>query len=183
MNEQRNLERVAKLARALERLQSLCTERAAGGHDLYADDDVAIGFDRLLYFGLIDQTWIGKNAVTRTTDAAQGRQIDVVQHTRICVVGDVIAEDIEQRMSSATGVDNSRDAGTNTENIGVDAEGAESFHQVEMNVDQTGRHDAILRVDNRDPVSSEIRADGFDLAVANTNIECAIFAARRVDEA
>ena len=106
------------------------TERAAGGHDLNADDDIAIGFDRLLDLGFIDQPGIGENAVSRPANAAERGKIDVVQHARLGIVGHVIAKYVEQRVTRAAGVDDGRDSGADAENIGIDAEGAEPFHQM-----------------------------------------------------
>ena len=79
VNQQRNFQFVAELARAFQRLQSLAAQRAAGGHDLDADDDIAVGFDGLLDLGFIDEPRVGENAIAGTADSAEGREVDVVQ--------------------------------------------------------------------------------------------------------
>ena len=126
---------------------------------------------------------IGENAVARTADAAESGEIDVVQHARLGVVGDVIAKYVEQSVTRAAGVDDGRHAGADAENIRIDAEGAETFHQMQVNVDQTGCDDAIFDVDHGRAVRFEIRSDGVDLAVAHANVENAILAAGGIDQA
>ena len=52
-----------------------------------------------------------------------------------------------------------------------------------MNVDQSRRDDVIFDIDHGRAVRFEIRADGVDLAVADANVEDAIFAAGGIDQA
>ena len=42
VDQERDLQIVAELSRPRQRLQTLCSQGAAGSHDLYADDDVSI---------------------------------------------------------------------------------------------------------------------------------------------
>ena len=62
---------------------------------------------------------------------------------------------------------------------GIDAEGAEPFHQMQMNVDQSRRDDVIFDIDHGRAVRFEIRSDGVDPAVADANVEHAILACRQ----
>ena len=85
-------------------------------------------------------------------------------------------------MSCATGVDDGRDARADAENIRIDAEGAEAFHQMQVNIDQTRCDDAIFDVDNGSTVGIEIRTDHFDLAVAHTNVQQAVPTSGWIDQ-
>ena len=76
-----------------------------------------------------------ENARARAADAAEGRKIDVVEHARLGVIRYVVAKDLEEGMPGAARVDDGRHARTDAEYVGIDAEGAETFHQMQMNVD------------------------------------------------
>ena len=51
-------------------------------------------------------------------------------------------------MTRAAGVDDGCHTGADAENIGIDAEGAESFHEMQMDVDQSRRDDMIFDIDH-----------------------------------
>src|SRR5262245_4534480 len=63
MDQERDLQIVAELSRPRQRLQALCSQGAAGGHDLYADDDVAVRLHGFFDFVFVDEAWIGEDAV------------------------------------------------------------------------------------------------------------------------
>ena len=65
----------------------------------------------------------------------------------------------------------------------VDTEGAKAFHEMQVNIDQAGRDDAVFDIDDRRAVGAEIDANGRDLAVAHADIELAVCAAGRIDQA
>src|SRR5688500_3705011 len=176
MDEQRQLQRIAELAGALQRLHALRPQRAADGHDFDADDNIAVGFDGLLDLSFIDQPWIGKNAVARTADAAESGELDVIQYPRFGIVRDVVSKNIEKSMARAAGVDNGGYARADAEYIRIDAEGAETFHQVQVNIDQTRRDDAIFDVDNGRAVMIEVRSNRCDSAIADMDVENSILA-------
>ena len=80
-------------------------------------------------------------------------------------------------MPGAAGIDDGGDPRADAKNIRVDAEGAEPFHEMEMDVDQARRDDAVFNVDDGGTVGFKIGADGVNLAVAHANIEGPIFTA------
>ena len=123
----------------------------------------AIGFDSLFDLVFIDEPRVGENAVAGTADPAESGQVDVVQYPSFGIVGDVIAKDVEQGVTCAAGIDDGRHAGAHAENIGINAEGAESFHQMQMDVDQSWRDDATFDVDMVVARRIEIGGDGVDL--------------------
>src|SRR5580765_2231568 len=65
MNQQRNLQLIAELARALQWLQSLRAECAARRHDLDTNDNIPIGFNGLRDLRLVNQARIGQDTVAR----------------------------------------------------------------------------------------------------------------------
>src|SRR5437773_12226712 len=85
-------------------------------------------------------------------------------------------------MTCAAGVDDGCDTGADAENIRVDAEGAESFHEMQMNVNQSRRDDMIFDIDHGSVVDFKIRTDRVNLTVAHANVEKAILPAGRIDE-
>ena len=85
-------------------------------------------------------------------------------------------------MTRAAGVDDGCHTGADAENIRVDAEGAETFHEMQMDVDQSRRDDMIFDIDHGRAVRFEIRSDGVDPAVADANVEKAILPAGRIDQ-
>ena len=86
-------------------------------------------------------------------------------------------------MPGAAGVDDGRHAGAHAEDIRIDAEGAQSLHQMQMDVDQARCHDATFDVDHGRACRLEIGGDGVDLAVAHANVEHAVLAAGGIDQA
>ena len=128
VDQERDLQTIAKLSRPRQRLQALCSQGAAGGHDLDTDDDVPISLHGLFDFVLVDEARIGEDAVAWPGYPAQSGEIDVVQHPRLGVSRDVIAKHREETMARASRIHDRRNAGTDAKNIGVHAEDAETIH-------------------------------------------------------
>ena len=70
VDQERDLQIITELSRPRQRLQALCSQGAAGGHDLYADDDVPIRLHGFFDFVLVDKAWIGEDAVAWPSYAA-----------------------------------------------------------------------------------------------------------------
>src|SRR5882724_4364648 len=85
-------------------------------------------------------------------------------------------------MARASGIDYGCHSGADSEDIRVDAEGAEAFHQMQMHVDQSRRDNLIFNIDNRRAVRIEIFTDRLDLAVAHADVENTILAASGIDQ-
>src|SRR4051812_41887571 len=85
-------------------------------------------------------------------------------------------------MTCAAGVNDGCHTGADAENIGIDAEGAETFHEMQMDVDEAWCNDVVFDIDHGRAVRFEIRSDGVDPAVAHADVEKAILPAGRIDE-
>src|SRR4030095_1030477 len=110
-------------------------------------------------------------------------QVNVVQYARLGIVGHVIAKYVEQRVTRAAGVDDGRDSRADAENIGIDAEGAEPFHEMQMDVDEAWCNDVVFDIDHGGTVRFEIRSAGVHPAVAHADVEDSILGAGAIDQA
>src|SRR5262249_35932592 len=90
--QERDFQIVAEPSCARQRFQAFRSQRAAGGHDLYADDDVAIVLYGFFDFIFVDKLRIGEDAVAWAGYSAQGGKVDVVQHPRVGVSCYIIAK-------------------------------------------------------------------------------------------
>jgi len=86
-------------------------------------------------------------------------------------------------MPGAASVDNRCNARADPENIRVDAEGAEAFHEVQVNIDQPRSDDVILDIDHGRAIDVEIGADDADFAIAYADVELAVSARGGIDKA
>jgi hypothetical protein len=86
-------------------------------------------------------------------------------------------------VAGAAGIDNGGDSRAHSENVRINAKGPKAFHEMEMNVDQSGGDDMVFDVDHRCTVNSEVSANRLDLPIADADIEYAIPASGGVDNA
>jgi hypothetical protein len=80
-------------------------------------------------------------------------------------------------MARAARVHDRRNPGTDTENIGVHAESAETVHQMEMNIDQPRRDNETFDVNSCRPLRLEIGSIATNKAVADMNVLQSVHAA------
>ena len=66
-----------------------------------ADDNVAVGIDGFFDFVLVDQARVGEDAVAGSGDAAEGGEIDIVQHPGLGIFRDIVTEHGEQAVACA----------------------------------------------------------------------------------
>src|SRR4030095_7593468 len=99
VDQERDLQIVAELSRPPQRLQALCSQGAARGHDLYADDDVPISLHGLFDFIFVDEARVGEDAITGPGHTAQRGKIDVVQHARLGDCRNMLAKYSEETMA------------------------------------------------------------------------------------
>src|ERR1041385_4276125 len=86
-------------------------------------------------------------------------------------------------MPRAARVDDRRNARADAEDIRVGAEGAETVHQMQVDVDQTGTNENIVRVDYLRLGGSQIRPDRRDDAVADQDVQSAVALRARIEHA
>lgn len=86
-------------------------------------------------------------------------------------------------MTGATRIDHGRDTGADSEDVRIDPEGAEAFHEMQVNVDQARCYDQSAGIDDGSAVGVQIRSDRSYDSVVNVDVERAVPAACRVDEA
>jgi hypothetical protein len=79
-------------------------------------------------------------------------------------------------VAGAAGVDDGRYAGADAENIRIRAKRAQAGHQVQMNVDQSGRDDEVLDVDHGCTLDLEIRSNRRYYSVAHPDVEARVSA-------
>src|SRR4029077_12027314 len=104
-------------------------------------------------------------------------------HPCLGVSRNIVAKYGKETMPCASRVHDRRNAGTDAKNIRIHAEGAETVHQVEMNVDQSRCDNQTFDVDNCRAVRLEIGSNGLDDAVADMNVLLSLEAACRVKNA
>jgi poly-gamma-glutamate capsule biosynthesis protein CapA/YwtB (metallophosphatase superfamily) len=85
-------------------------------------------------------------------------------------------------VARAAGIDDGGYTGADAENIRIHAEGAETFHEMEMNIDQSRRNNMIFDLDDLGAVGWKPGVDGVNDALAHAHVEEAIAATRRVDQ-
>jgi hypothetical protein len=85
-------------------------------------------------------------------------------------------------MARAAGVDDGGNAGAYAKNIWIDAESAEPFHKMQVNVDKSRCDDLILDVDLRPTILRKVDADRVYLAVAHTNVKDSILVADGINQ-
>jgi hypothetical protein len=83
-------------------------------------------------------------------------------------------------VTRAAGINDGGYAEPTPKTSGSTPKAPEAFHQVQMNVDQSGRYDEI-DVDDWRP-GRRSGADGINKAVTDKHVEVAVAAARRIDQ-
>jgi hypothetical protein len=118
-----------------------------------------IGFHDLSDTLLVDQPRIGEITIGGTYHGTQGRKVHIGKNPSFRRLGYIASKYVEKTMACAPRVHNSGHSRTHSKDVRICAEGAQSIHEMQMNIEQSRDNKAAPNIGNLLAVGRQLRAD------------------------